>query len=84
MIQQRTSKPLFFIQCGDWETVTSAPTPFRACVQALKLAKQEYGGDMKTSNVIIAMNLQDQMEQKEDSISAFTLDNINLSTPNEY
>lgn len=84
MIQKQTSKPLFFIQCGDWETITSAKTPLRACVNALALAHKEYAEEIKLSPVVIAMNIQDQMEQKEEAISAFTLENLTRCLSNEY
>ncbi len=84
MIQKRTSKPLFFIQCGDWETVTSAITPLDACIDALRLAHEQYGDKIELSSVVIAMNIQDQMEQKEETISAFTLESLALSVQNEH
>ena len=83
MIQKRDSRPLFFVQCGDWETVTPAKTPFHACVNALTEAQEEYKSEVKLSPVAIAMNIQDQIEQKEETISAFTLETLKLFSDNE-
>ena len=76
MIQKRTSNPLFFVQCGDWETVRLAKTPLDACIGAMREAKDKYGAAVKTSSIVIAMDLQRQMEQDEDAISAYRLENV--------
>ena len=76
MIQKRTHQPLFFIQCGDWETVRVAPSPLKACIDALLEARRKYGKTLKLSSVVVAMHLQEQMEQSDDAISAFNLDSL--------
>ena len=74
MIQKRKSEnPIFFIQCGDWEAVKKAVSPREACIKASKEAKEKYQDTTTLSTVIIAMNLQNQMENREDAISAFTV-----------
>tara|TARA_R100000808_G_C2075789_1_gene101532 strand:- start:4 stop:258 length:255 start_codon:yes stop_codon:yes gene_type:complete len=83
MIQKRTHQPLFFIQCGDWETVRAATSPFKACIDALLEARRKYGKSLKLSSVVVAMNLQEQMEQNDEAISAFNLDTIRDFLKNE-
>ena len=83
MIQKRNSNnSIFFIQCGDWETVKKATSPRQACIEAVKEAKEEYKNNTTLSQVIIAMNLRNQMENQEETISAFTLRSLAYS--NEY
>ena len=80
MIQKRTPiNPIFFVQCGDWETIGQAVTPRQACVQAINKATQKYGDKLELSKVIIAMNIQDQMENREEAISAFTVKSLSLA-----
>jgi hypothetical protein len=76
MIQKRTSNPLFFVQCGDWETVRLARTPLDACIDAMREARNKYGDAIKTSSIVIAMDLHRQMEQDEDAISAYRLESV--------
>ena len=83
MIQKRTQQPLFFIQCGDWEGVKAATSPMRACIDALFEARRMYGKNLKLSSVVLAMNLQNQMEQDEEAISVFNLDTIKEFLRNE-
>ena len=76
MIQKRHKQTLFFIQCGDWESVKKAESPLKACMDAIREAKIKFGKDVKLSSVVIAMNLHKQMEQDPESISAFTVNRI--------
>jgi hypothetical protein len=54
-------------------------TPRQACVQAINKATQKYGDKLELSKVIIAMNIQDQMENREEAISAFTVKSLSLA-----
>ena len=84
MIQKRTTNQLFLVQCGDWESVRSAQSPMKACTDAMLEARREYGQGLKLSDVIISMNLQEQMENNPDAISAFSMASIKEFLKNEY
>jgi len=89
MIQkQNRNKPLFLIQCGDWECVRQSETPLEACSDAIIEAKLRYGECVGLSPVIISMDLKKQLEGEAEPITAFSINSaIEYEKPeccNEY
>lgn len=64
----------FYMQCGNWDGVSTALSPREACKKAILNARRELKGEFRMSPLIIAMNLKEEMENDQNSISAFQVD----------
>ena len=78
MIQKRNSGDyIFFIQCGDWEAVKASQSPLHAAVEARLEAQSKYGKEnLKLSDVMVVMNLQQEIENHDNAISAFSQETL--------
>lgn len=69
-------KKFYYVQCGDWESVTVASTPREACKEAASQAIERFGNDIKTTKVIICCDCSMLMEDSNESVEAFLIEKI--------
>ncbi len=81
MIQKSNSKlKFFYTQCGNWEAVTQATSARDACKESILRANtQRKAQGLSLTDVIVAMDLEKEMNGHEDSREAFIAKNLNFS-----
>ena len=71
----------FYTQCGDWDAVVKAASPLEACRDSITESKAKFGEGEKMSNIVLAMDLEGEVEnQNGSSISLFKMNRLD----NEY
>tara|TARA_Y100000588_G_C13864770_1_gene757747 strand:+ start:180 stop:440 length:261 start_codon:yes stop_codon:yes gene_type:complete len=77
-----TQNRFFYGQCGDWEGVASASNPRKACSLMIDQAGEVFKDKMKTTDVMVVMDLQAQMNHQDDiAISAFSTKTLERELP---
>jgi len=66
----------YFVQCGDWEGVTVAPSPKEACRAVVSQAVELFKEDLKFTKVMVCVDCKKSIDGKDDEASAFLTEKI--------
>ena len=82
MVKKTSDKNRFYyIQCGDWEGVSTADTPREASINMISQSSEIFNNNSENSDVVIVMDVKDEMESVEiDNVSAFSVDSLKKET----
>lgn len=85
MIKKKDSeKKFYYVQCGDWDSVTIASSPLDACLNATDQALSNFGDKISLTDVIIASDCDKQINDMEDATEGFLIENIIKKLSHEH
>ena len=70
-----TKNRFFYIQCGDWDASTVAPTPREACINVLDQTLDR-DSDAILTDVVIAMDCANSLDNNHAEVTAFPVSQL--------
>ena len=86
MIKKISSdKQFYYVQCGDWDSVTVASSHKQACLNAMEKALSQFNQDeIELTEVMVSSNCDDMLNDKTNSTEGFLSEKIIKELSHEY
>lgn len=69
-------KRFFYVQCGDWDSVTIASSHYDACLNAVNQALEQFDEEISLTDVIISSDCDNTINSKENAVEGFLVERI--------
>lgn len=79
------NKKFYYVQCGDWDSVTIASSHKEACLNAMEKALDHFAKEeIELTEVMVSSNCDGTLNDKEDSTEVFLSEKIIKELSYEY
>ena len=80
-----SDKQFYYVQCGDWDSVTVASSHQEACLNAMEKALDQFKQEeIELTEVMVASNCDDMLNDKKNSTEGFLSETILKTLSHEY
>lgn len=78
-------KQFYYVQCGDWDSVTVASSHKEACLNAMEKALEQFSkNEIELTEVMVSSNCDDILNDKNHSTEGFLSETIIKELSHEY
>lgn len=71
-----SDKKFYYVQCGDWDSVTIADNHLDACMNAVDRAKDIFNEEIQYSDVIVACDCMQSINEEKEAEQAFLVEKV--------